>query len=409
MNPKSFLSAILIILGISTGYPQQDTLINYNTITGEIYNYPPVVIDTSIIFDNTNWNYGSLGGRVMLDLDPPDTTYNNSGFTDFIPAQDLFSVDSYPVRTAVKLFIVKNDSLFQRCSGILVAPDYVLTCFHCIADYDTNTSRPAFYDSVKVYPAFDNGEENTQFGNSIGIEYVTFRSNLYPYYQKDIALMKLKDSIGIKTGWTGIAFSKDNRFYENNVFHKLSYPGMPDPSDTTRIFNGDTLYYNYGILDWVGETWLGYNITGIPGQSGSTLLYTDNEKYYVVGNMMFSYLSRHFRISPEAFYGFRPIINNGVLDIKNDKELISDFKLYEAYPNPFNPSSHIRFQISERGPVTLKVYDVLGNEISTLVNGEKPAGTYTVKFDGSNLSSGVYIYRLTAGKYISSKKFILVK
>ena len=260
----------------------------------------------------------------------------------------------------------------------------------------------------ELYPAFDNGEENPLFGNSIGIEYVTFRSNFYPFFDKDIALMKLKDSIGIKTGWTGIAFSKDDQFYENNVFHKLSYPGAP-AIDTTRIFNGDTLYYNYGTLDWVTDTWLGYNISGIPGQSGSTLLYTDNEEYYVVGTLKFSYLSRHFRISPEAFYGFRLIINNGVLDIKSDKKLISDFKLFDAYPNPFNPASQIRYQIPKRLMVSLKVYDILGNEITTLVNEEKSAGTHTVRFNGSSLSSGVYFYRLRAGEYISTKKFILAK
>jgi photosystem II stability/assembly factor-like uncharacterized protein len=89
-------------------------------------------------------------------------------------------------------------------------------------------------------------------------------------------------------------------------------------------------------------------------------------------------------------------------------------KLFQNYPNPFNPSTQINYSISKSEFVTLKVYDVLGNEVAALVNEEKPAGAYTVRFnshsdEGQNLSSGVYFYRLKAGSYISTKKLILMK
>ena len=83
--------------------------------------------------------------------------------------------------------------------------------------------------------------------------------------------------------------------------------------------------------------------------------------------------------------------------------------LYQNYPNPFNPSTKIRFRILEFGFVSLKVYDVLGNEIATLVNEAKPAGSYEVEFSGIGLSTGVYFYRLTAADYSASKKLILLK
>ncbi len=85
------------------------------------------------------------------------------------------------------------------------------------------------------------------------------------------------------------------------------------------------------------------------------------------------------------------------------------FVLRQNYPNPFNPSTNIEYQISDREDVTLKVYDVLGNEVATLVKEEKPSGNYTVKFNGSRLSSGVYLYRLQAGEYSSTKKLNLMK
>ena len=82
---------------------------------------------------------------------------------------------------------------------------------------------------------------------------------------------------------------------------------------------------------------------------------------------------------------------------------------YQNYPNPFNPVSHLEFGISDLGFVSLKVYDVLGREIKTLVNEIKPAGTYKIEFDGSNFASGVYFYRLEAGGFVQTKRMVLIK
>jgi hypothetical protein len=90
-------------------------------------------------------------------------------------------------------------------------------------------------------------------------------------------------------------------------------------------------------------------------------------------------------------------------------EIPNEFKLYQNYPNPFNPNSKIKFQISKSSIVTLKVYDVLGKEIQTLVNEKLSPGTYEVTFNGSNLPSGVYFYRLTAVDFNETKKLILLK
>ncbi len=86
-----------------------------------------------------------------------------------------------------------------------------------------------------------------------------------------------------------------------------------------------------------------------------------------------------------------------------------EFALHQNYPNPFNPSATINYQIPELSNVTLKVYDVLGNVIETLVNEEKQSGIYNVEFDATGLSSGIYLYRLQAGNFIESKKMLLLK
>jgi len=87
----------------------------------------------------------------------------------------------------------------------------------------------------------------------------------------------------------------------------------------------------------------------------------------------------------------------------------TEYVLYQNYPNPFNPRTNIGFRIADRGFVSIKVYDVLGKEIATLVNEEKPAGNYEVEFDATNLTSGIYFYQLKAGNLIETKKMLLLK
>jgi hypothetical protein len=101
---------------------------------------------------------------------------------------------------------------------------------------------------------------------------------------------------------------------------------------------------------------------------------------------------------------------SGYTQVKYQGSLaVTDYAIEQNYPNPFNPSTMIRYQIPQDGLVTLKVYDILGKEIVTLVNEEKSSGRYEVNFNASSLASGVYIYRLTSGNFTASKKLILLK
>ncbi|MDR3666051.1 MAG: T9SS type A sorting domain-containing protein, partial [Ignavibacteriaceae bacterium] len=85
------------------------------------------------------------------------------------------------------------------------------------------------------------------------------------------------------------------------------------------------------------------------------------------------------------------------------------FELLSAYPNPWNPTTTIRYQVPINTFVTIKLFDALGREISTLVNEEKPSGNYEVTLNGKNLSSGVYYYQMKAGNFIETKKIVLIK
>ncbi|GEM_PF-4824263 len=113
----------------------------------------------------------------------------------------------------------------------------------------------------------------------------------------------------------------------------------------------------------------------------------------------------------------RPLINSandairqlGGGESKPKQEVTKDFLLEQNYPNPFNPSTNIRFQIPTDGNVTLRIYDILGREVVTLVNEKLTAGEHEVMFDASKLASGVYLYRIEAGNYTDIKKMLLIK
>ena len=89
--------------------------------------------------------------------------------------------------------------------------------------------------------------------------------------------------------------------------------------------------------------------------------------------------------------------------------LPTEYKLFQNYPNPFNPTTTINYQIPKDGRVTMKVFDILGREVKTLVDEFKPSGQYLVRFDASHLSSGIYFYSLRSGNYSVVKKMMLLK
>jgi len=169
-----------------------------------------------------------------------------------------------------------------------------------------------------------------------------------------------------------------------------------------------------GGIDYVEDSYWAYGNDGLhwnksihdpPNQSVSTEI-----------AIALYFVSDHLPVVAEFDFGVVSDVNDEIINPE-------EFVLYQNYPNPFNPTTKIKFQIptSPLNPspyqgegqrerfITLIVYDVLGNEITTIVNEEKSAGTYEIEFDASNLPSGVYMYRLTAGNLSLSKKLILLK
>ena len=102
-------------------------------------------------------------------------------------------------------------------------------------------------------------------------------------------------------------------------------------------------------------------------------------------------------------------VNVGLTGVETTDQLPTEFALFQNYPNPFNPTTNIKFDLPKESNVTLKVYNILGEEVATLVNKVMPAGHQVVTFDASRLASGMYIYRIQAGNFVQVKKMLLMK
>jgi len=143
-------------------------------------------------------------------------------------------------------------------------------------------------------------------------------------------------------------------------------------------------YFESGYCEeWTGVNW-------VPGDDLITILNPDGYKLELIINSFFIYYTI-----------------TGVEGEENGAA--NNYYLSQNYPNPFNPRTSLQYAIGNRQFVTLKVYDLLGREVVTLVNEEKPAGEYEVEFNGNNLPSGIYFYQLKADQFVETRKMVLLK
>ncbi len=216
--------------------------------------------------------------------------------------------------------------------------------------------------------------------------------------------------IGIRGGG-GVIF--------NNIIENAQY-AIQFTIDTRALVdaNGDGIY-EYPAKDQTHDRWIWNNTLinvpvlimhyGIPAQQ----LILENRDYFLRAPSMeldgFEYTPYPYP-HPLTQDVSASIISKNNLTVENTSvEIPKDFYLENAYPNPFNPKTIIRYQIPEDDFVTLKIYDILGKEVCSLVNEQKVAGFYKVEFNASNLPSGIYIYSLQTSKNYQAKKMMLLK
>ncbi len=205
-----------------------------------------------------------------------------------------------------------------------------------------------------------------------------------------------------------------------NIF-KCGTGGCPtDSLQTYRVMQGLNTDGSR-IINPITGNFTNYRYSGDPVSGAGWNDSTSGERYVIVG-------SKFGNVNPFDTIEFKTITYikkgtsnlNSLTELKNcadqvipvsniNTETPAEFTLYQNYPNPFNPGTIINYDLRISGNVKLRVYDILGNEVTTLVNKKQSAGSYNVKFDGSGIASGVYFYRLETNGIVQTKRMALVK
>lgn len=194
--------------------------------------------------------------------------------------------------------------------------------------------------------------------------------NLTTYYNLTNLISEFKSVV-----WYDSVWENNSRYVNNYNSNDLPY---------------EKVYQYWGLNDWNNTDRELYE-------------YDENNNQILVTFQNWSYYNSWItRGKTASFYQL-------FTDSPNENKYLNSYSLSQTFPNPFNPSTSISYQIPEMNFVTIKIYDVLGNEIATLVNEEKPAGTYKITWNAEGLSSGIYFYRLQAGNFVATKKMILLK
>ncbi|MBT8380685.1 MAG: T9SS type A sorting domain-containing protein [Ignavibacteria bacterium] len=210
-----------------------------------------------------------------------------------------------------------------------------------------------------------------------------YRISSSPFFSQYI--LRVSDDRGEPLTWQTSYVSSSDIYISNDQFTT----GVIYLANNRNLYLSTNFGDNFNLVKTFNK-----NIVGIYKKHDSNLLYAATKH-------------KIYEISPDSVQIIKslPIPN----DVLNIYPLPIDFELSQNYPNPFNPNTTIKYQVPELSFVTIKVYDILGTEVATLVNEQKPARSYEVEFDGSGFPSGIYFYQLQAGDFIETKKMVLLK
>jgi hypothetical protein len=190
---------------------------------------------------------------------------------------------------------------------------------------------------------------------------------------------------------------------DNNCYYRKNGNANFEDRRPTSLFNGNLSGWRTHISNEVNSIESDPLVTGnFHLSAGSPCINKAQNTPYVTYDFDKQLRSGNFDIGADEFNHSTDIAN------KTDNKL-NDYYLFQNYPNPFNPTTMIRFSLPKREHVTLKVFDVLGREVVTLVDGELNPGEYSVVFDAKALSSGVYSYRLTTPTFSQTKSMEIIK
>ncbi len=214
---------------------------------------------------------------------------------------------------------------------------------------------------------------------------------------------ELADSIVSKK----IAGKKTRVILDNNTDSGTQFPYLQTSGVDIRLKAGSgMLHHKYAIVDAEPYGLEGWIVTGSHNWSSSAETRNDENTIIIKDNIIANQYLQEFTARYYEAGG-----NDSIRVSVNEtgSGIPENYSLSQNYPNPFNPTTNIDFSLPKSGMVTLKIYNMLGQEVATLINGEMKAGSYNIQFNGNQLSSGVYVYQIRAGSFIMNKKFTLLR
>lgn len=299
--------------------------------------------------------------------------YNNSACfgNHAVDVWDLFGDQGFNYSSNPN---IQNINLFNRN-----IPNSVLNLYNKVIWIGNNYGGDiAFYDPAQVLEYVQSGG-NFLLATRLGSTYLDTQLRNYCGISAVTGDLTVTDLVALDSNLVTMSSTSTN-----SLVHLVS---LSETSEARLIFDdltSNTFYAGFRINKENEGTFI--YIAGRPYRFNTNASFSNYD--YIIDNWMNSMptgIENEFRLVPEQF------------------------ALLPNYPNPFNPSTIIAYNLPKQSKVTLKVYDILGNEIATLVNEQKQAGLYNVHFDAGKLSSGVYIYTLQADNFVESRKMILMK
>jgi len=232
-------------------------------------------------------------------------------------------------------------------------------------------------------------------------------------WEGDGLFIKVKNSVGedkeYKLYWQNTGPNKDTIRYEEQVLNSGAGAGFlvagSSVNDTTNVDNG------YSAELKVKLNSLGFAPTSNKVDLTVSMAVFDPDGFQHPMAAWDSARGSYFKSWWGSEWGgvYKTIAFPKTTGVGDAGEMPLTFALNQNYPNPFNPSTTIRYSIPIATPVVLKIYNMIGQEVSTLVNSEHKPGNYDVKFDAGKFASGIYIYRIQAGSFVETKKMMLIK